>query len=195
MTSCTHSRAPPTCGCTRHPQCKPVSTLRFELCQPMTAALLVDKRSLRQVAVLWAARASHRLLTLVVVVLRPKAQGCVNYLVSGQWGLVSLWLGSGSFQLDRLQNMRPSILQIRAPSVILRRLIVRCVLYTVTPGRPRPSTSGDSSFFDRRHPREHGRIDAPNSCVRSLYNGRLSCDYLRAGNDITSRADMPREPR
>jgi hypothetical protein len=39
---------------------------------------------------LWAARASHRLLTLVVVVLRPKVQGCVSYLVSGQWGLTSL---------------------------------------------------------------------------------------------------------
>ena len=85
------ARAPP-CGCTRHPQCKPVSTLRFELYQPMTPALPVDKRSLQHVAVLWAARASHRLLTLVVVVLRPKAQGCVNYLVSGQWGLLSLWL-------------------------------------------------------------------------------------------------------
>jgi hypothetical protein len=36
------------------------------------------------------------LLTLVVVMLRPKAQGCVNYLVSGQWGLASLWLGSDS---------------------------------------------------------------------------------------------------
>jgi len=87
------------CGCTRHPQCKPVSTLRFELCQPMTAALPADKRCLRQIAVLWAARASHRLLTLIIVVLRPKAQGCVNYLVCGEWGLASAvdkWTNSAS---------------------------------------------------------------------------------------------------
>jgi hypothetical protein len=104
MTSCTHSPAPPACGCTRHPQCKPVSTLRFELCQPMTAALPVDKRSLRQVAVLWAARASHRLLTPIVVVLRPKAQGCVNYLVCGQWGLASLWLRCDELSPRRLDG-------------------------------------------------------------------------------------------
>ena len=51
----------------------------------MTPALPVDKRSLRHVAILWAVE--HRLLRLIVVVLRPKAQGCVNYLVCGEWGL------------------------------------------------------------------------------------------------------------
>ena len=45
----------PHCGCRRHPQCKPRSTFRLEMCQPMAPVLPVSERKLRHVAVWWAA--------------------------------------------------------------------------------------------------------------------------------------------
>ena len=67
------------CGCRRHPQCKPVSTLRLELCQPMTPALLpVGERRLRHVAVSWAASGMPLHAYLRMRGTDTKAQGCVE---------------------------------------------------------------------------------------------------------------------
>ena len=66
----------PLCGCRRHPQCKPRSTFKLEMCQPMAPVLPVSERKLRHVAVWWAApRQATACQYLVTVVPGAKHKG------------------------------------------------------------------------------------------------------------------------
>ena len=77
-------RALPPCGCRRHPQCKPITTFRLELCQPMTSALQVGERRLRHVAVSWAAlRQANACQHLRICGTETKGQGCAENLIRG----------------------------------------------------------------------------------------------------------------
>jgi hypothetical protein len=93
----------PLCGCRRHPQCKPRSTFRLEMCQPMAPVLPVSERKLRHVAV-WRAAPRQATTCQYLVTVVPGAKH------KGMWRLIPMSAFQGeSAHHNSAASYRPGV--------------------------------------------------------------------------------------